>query len=188
MNPGTCPIPFGAFVFPWAIDALHDESTQRAAAHALSVTGTSAVPRLIETLLGDPDWTVRASAADTLADIGKAASEAVSALIKATRDKAEWVRRNAVYALGVIGEQIEDTVPCLIRALADAHPFIRMNTITALVKIGNSPDQSSQRAIEMAMPALHLAVRDPHEKVSYYAEDALAKMQNCTSIVLAPER
>ncbi|MCZ6676292.1 MAG: hypothetical protein O7E52_03475, partial [Candidatus Poribacteria bacterium] len=38
----------------------------------------------------------------------------------------------------------------------------------ALVKIGNSPDQSSQRAIEMAMPALHLAVRDPHEKVSYY--------------------
>ena len=90
----------GESCVPVLIEALHDESIQRAAAHALSVTGTPAVPALIEALLGDSDWTVRASAADTLGDIGKAA--AISALIRATRDEAEWVRRNAVYALGII--------------------------------------------------------------------------------------
>jgi len=83
--------------------------------------------------------------------------------------------------------QTEDAVPCLIKALADEHPFIRLNAITALVKIGKSRRPSSGQAIEMATPALHLALGAPHEKVSYYAEDALAQMQNCASTVLAPD-
>ena len=100
------------------------------AAYALSAIGAAAVPALTSVLNNDAAWWVRATAADTLGDIGKPSAEAVPALIQALEDPSEWVRRNSAAALGTIGGGME----ALIEILKDPHPLVRSSAVNALAR------------------------------------------------------
>ena len=139
------------------------------AAYALSAIGESAVPALASVLNGDAAWWVRATAADTLGDIGKPAAEAVFALVHALDDPSEWVRRNSVNALGTIGEGTEG----LITALKDDHPLVRCNAVNALARTCKGVNED----IDAASRALSTVMYDDeYAIIREYAIGALEEM------------
>ena len=129
---------------------ITDEPILTHAAYALSAIGPAAVPALTSVLSDDAAWWVRATAADTLGDIGRPAAEAVPALIQALDDSSEWVRRNAVNALGTIGGGMD----ALIAALQDDHPLVRSNAVNALARTckgNNGGIDAASRALSTVM-------------------------------------
>ena len=137
------------------------------AAHALSAIGAAAVPALTSVLSDDVAWWVRATAADTLGDIGKPAVDAVPASIHALDDPSEWVRRNAVNALGTIGEGTE----ALITALEDDHPLVRCNAVNALARACKGADEG----IDAASRALSTVMYD--DEYAIIREYAIAALE-----------
>ena len=69
----------------------------------------------------------------TLGLIGPEAKDAVSALIRALRDKNGWVRASAASALGYIGEGAKEAVPALIPLLQDEDATVRANVTYAFI-------------------------------------------------------
>ena len=139
------------------------------AASALSAIGAAAVPALISVLNNDAAWWVRATAADTLGDIGSPAAEAVPALIQALDDSSEWVRRNAVNALGTVGEGMDP----LIAALQDDHPLVRSNAVSALARTCKGADSG----VDAASRALSTVMYDDeYAIIREYAISALEEM------------
>ena len=152
---------------------ITDEPILTHAAYALSAIGPVAVPALISVLNNDAAWWVRATAADTLGDIGKPAAEAVPALIQALDDPSEWVRRNAVNALGTIGGGMD----ALIAALQDDHPLVRCNAVNALVRTckgNNGGIDAASRALSTVM------YDDEYAIIREYAVAALEEMGSMT--------
>lgn len=148
---------------------ITDEPILTHAAYALSAIGSAAVPALTSVLNDDAAWWVRATAADTLGDIGKPAAEAVLALIQALDDPSEWVRRNAVNALGTIGEGTE----ALITALRDDHPLVRCNAVNALARACKGTDEG----VDAASRALSTVMYDDeYAIIREYAISALEEM------------
>ena len=143
------------------------------AAYALSAIGAAAVPALTSVLNDDGAWWVRATAADTLGDIGQPAAEAVPALIQALADPSEWVRRNAVNALGTIGEGTE----ALMTALKDDHPLVRCNAVNALARTCKGVDggiDAASRALSTVM------YDDEYAIIREYAISALEEIESMT--------
>lgn len=128
---------FGTEAAPWALAALEDESemTRRHAAYALSAVGRDAVEGLAGALL-HAEPVVRADAATILGDIGLAATAAVAALIKTTRDPDGAVRQRSAEALGTIAQESAAAVPALIDRLADEHQPARSAAAMALARLG----------------------------------------------------
>ena len=151
---------------------ITDEPILTHVAYALSAIGEAAVPTLTSVLNGDAAWWVRATAADTLGDIGKPAAEAVPALIQALDDPSEWVRRNAVNALGTIGEGAQ----ALITALKDDHPLVRCNAVNALARTckGAPPEGEGIDAASRALSAV--MYDDEYAIIREYAIAALEEM------------
>ena len=124
---------------------LHSTSAtiREYAGYALSLTGAPAVPTLIDALQATDD-SVRASAAFTLADMGKAAQEAIPALMHAAQEPSESVRRHATEGLGLIGQlvsedmDLSETVQVLTTGLSDAYLPVRDNAARALAKLGST--------------------------------------------------
>lgn len=143
------------------------------AAYALSAIGAAAVPALTSVLNDDAAWWVRATAADTLGDIGKPAAETGPALIQALADPSEWVRRNAVNALGTIGEGMD----ALITALGDDHPLVRCNAVNALARTCKGVDTE----IDAASRALSTVMYDDeYAIIREYAIGALEEIGSIT--------
>jgi HEAT repeat protein len=124
------------------VDKLGDESemTRRNAAYALSAIGAPAVAALVDTLTHDAAE-ARSSAASILGDIARAAAQATPALITATKDPDDAVRRSAAEALGTIGARTigsgtPDPVPALIDALGDDSDGVRTAAVFALCRLG----------------------------------------------------
>ena len=152
---------------------ITDEPILTHAAYALSAIGTAAVAPLISVLNDDAAWWVRATAADTLGDIGKPAAEAVPALIQALDDPSEWVRRNSVNALGTIGEGMDG----LIAASKDDHPLVRSNAVNALARTCKETD----RGIDAASRALSTVMYDDeYAIIREYAISALEEIGSIT--------
>lgn len=150
-------------------DEITDEPILTHAANALSAIGAAAVPALTSVLNGDAAWWVRATAADTLGDIGKSAAEAVPALIHALADPSEWVRRNAVNALGTIGGGID----ALIAALKDDQPLVRSNAVNALARTC----KGTEEGVDTAGRALSTVMYDDeYAIIREYAISALEEM------------
>lgn len=79
-------------------------------------------PKTIEALiatLGEADASARVQAIGDLAERGAAAQPAVSALIRATDDRIDEVRRAAVIALGQLSLEPDSTIPALISVMAE---------------------------------------------------------------------
>ena len=128
---------FGAQVVPELVETLtaKTEMTRRMATYALCALGAPAVDALIGTLSHDQVG-ARTDAATTLGDIGLAATDALPALIAASGDAHEDVRKAAAEALGLIGQSTPDVVPALIDAVADEHVGVRTAAVFALCRLG----------------------------------------------------
>ena len=139
----------------------------------MSLTGAPAVPTLIDAIQATDD-SVRASAAFALADMGKAAQEAIPALTHAAQDPHEWVRRHATEGLGLIGQQVSDeidlseTVEVLTNGLRDDYYWVRDNAARALAKLGT--------LAEPAMPTLIKQLEDEDRYVRFHAALALKQI------------
>ena len=150
---------------------ITDEPILSNAADALSAIGAPAVPALIFALSDDAAWWVRATAADTLGDIGKPANDAVPALIRSLEDASEWVRRNSVNALGTIGEGMD----ALIAALKDAHPLVRCSAVSALVKTCKGVDSGVDGAARALSQVMY---DDEYAIIREYAIAALEQIES----------
>src|SRR6266511_4792261 len=82
--------------------------------------------------LRSQDPSVRSSAADALAQIGK---EAVPALVDAFKDQDRRVLLDAAFALGKIGKEAKEAAPALIDALKDQNAEVRRSAAYALEMI-----------------------------------------------------
>ena len=166
----------GADAVPALKQMLHSTSAtiREYAGYALSLTGAPAVPTLIDALQATDD-SVRASAAFTLADMGKAAQEAIPALMHAAQEPSESVRRHATEGLGLIGQMVSDemdlseTVQVLTTGLSDAYLPVRDNAARALAKLGS--------LAEPAIPALITQLEDEDRYVRFHAAVALKQIQ-----------
>ena len=105
------------------------------ASYGLSAAGRAAVPALIDRTK-DARWWLRATAAETLGDIGPPAAESVPALEELAADEVTEVRSEAVHALGTVGQRGTDAVPALARALADEDASVRREASLALARTG----------------------------------------------------
>ena len=166
----------GADAVPALKQMLHSASAtiREYAGYALSLTGAPAVPTLIDALQATDD-SVRASAAFTLADMGRAAQEAIPALMHAAQEPAESVRRHATEGLGLIGQlvsedmDLSETVQVLTTGLSDAYFPVRDNAARALAKLG--------ALAEPAIPALITQLEDEDRYVRFHAAVALKQIQ-----------
>ena len=166
----------GADAVPALKQMLHSTSAtiREYAGYALSLTGAPAVPTLIDALQATDD-SVRASAAFTLADMGKAAQEAIPALMHAAQEPSESVRRHATEGLGLIGQlvsedmDLSETVQVLTNGLSDAYFPVRDNAARALAKLG--------ALAEPAIPALVAQLEDEDRYVRFHAAVALKQIQ-----------
>ena len=177
----------GARAVPTLIDALRTEALARAetnqarnpanvqggnpsdldAAHALTATGPAAVPPLIDEL-ANPEWPLRAAAADILGNLGLEAREATSALARALSDENPWVRRNAAEALGTLTPEEGEPITALATVLSDDYEPARRNAALAVAKIGH--------AAAAAVPTLRQALHDENRYVRYNAQLALQRI------------
>ncbi|MXX02481.1 MAG: hypothetical protein F4X08_05550 [Gemmatimonadetes bacterium] len=137
-------------------------------AYALSAVGRPAVKHL-EALLEDDAWWVRASAADVLGDIGRPASDARPALLRAVGDEDAWVRRNASEALAVQGDFSDEDAPALRHALGDEDERVRRNIAFTLAR---HPIQDADLVDDL----VSRSAEDEGRYVRYYALAAAARM------------
>ena len=122
-------------------------------------------------LSDDAAWWVRATAADTLGDIGKPATDAVPALIRALEDESEWVRRNSVNALGTIGAGMDGS----IAALKDAHPLVRSSAVSALIRTCKAIDGRADAAVQALSEVMY---NDEYAIIREYAISALEQLDS----------
>lgn len=134
---------------------------------ALSATGGHAVDALVDALARSDDW-VRATAADTLGDIGLPALGALPAIRRALLDECDWVRHNAARALAIWGKAAAVARDDLLSALKDAEPFVGFNALTALTHMEGIDAQ--------VLPLLE-AMRDhAHGRLRYQVHEVLRRV------------
>ena len=160
---------FGAHAVPALVKQLESESEdiRRYAFCALSAIGKPAVSALI-TATQHPDWWVRASAAETLGNIGNSAQAAVPSLIQALQDESEQVRQLAVEALGTTGQHDSTAVPDLALSLQDENERVRRNSVLALARLG--------RYAHQAVNDLQMVLNDDNRYVRGDAVHALRRI------------
>jgi len=105
------------------------KTREQAAAKAATVK--PAIKTLVKMLAEDPDFWVRAGAAEALQSFGKdaraeAGPDLARALAKAIIDKKEdlWVRREALSALGASGAEADLDVPTRVQIYTEAAQFM----------------------------------------------------------------
>ncbi len=121
------------------------------ASYGLTAAGGAAVPALVDRTR-HAQWWLRATAAETLGDIGPAAADALPALNELAADEVVEVRAEAVHALGTVGQRGTDAVSALSRAISDEDALVRREASLALARTG-------ARA-EAATPSLIAALQD----------------------------
>ena len=165
---GDSAIPTLSQVFHGTSDAIRNY-----AGVALSLIGEPAVPTLIDAL-SESNEAIRTNAAYTLADMGKAAQEAVPALTVAAKDESPWVRRHAMEGLGIIGQQVQEdvdfqpTVQVLTDGLNDELYWVRYNAARSLAQLG--------AVSEPAIPVLVEQLEDENRYVRFNAALALKRI------------
>lgn len=117
-----------------------DPEQQWHAARALGEIGAAGKKGIVVTALAtqlkNEDVSVRATAADSLGDIGPDAAAATDALVKLLSDREAVVRAAAARAIGSIGEPAKAAVPALVKALHDDEGIVTVSAAEALSSIG----------------------------------------------------
>jgi HEAT repeat protein len=115
--------------------------------NALAMIGARAVPAITKVLVADGEKMPRQDAARALGRIGPTAAGSVEALISATENSDDGIRRKAIEALGRIGPAAARAIPALKAALhrtgefrGEEGPGLECLTIVkAMADIGASP-------------------------------------------------
>lgn len=154
----------GNEVLPPLRDLLADADPDRRwwATRVLAAVATPAARQLLVTALADPHPDVRACAAQGLGELH--AMEAVDGLVRCLADPSPFVSRIAAHSLARIGRP---AVPALITTLQEGETLARAGAARALSVI--QPEE--------AILALCAALDDPSAIVTYYAEEALERME-----------
>ena len=111
------------------------------ASYALAVIGEPALMELID-VLENADESERVLAAQTLADMGLRAKEAVPALCKAIKDQSKDVRAQAAEGLGQISQGTGDAIPSLIDALGDRSEDVRHNVSKSMIQLSDNAGEA----------------------------------------------
>ena len=143
------------------------ELVRRNASYALTAMGAAAVPALIEATK-HPKWWVRATAVETLGNIGLAAEDAIPALIETLDDSSDRVRPAAAVALGTTSQSGSRAVSALIQALEQDYAPVRQAASLALARIG--------RHAHAAVPALQGVFEDEDRYTRGHAVHALYRI------------
>ena len=140
--------------------------------HALAGLGEVAVPKLIQ-ILNDPNWWVRAAAADIIGNIVPVVhqKEAVSELTNRLQDSEWWVRRNATEALGYIGVTTQHVLDQLKFLLDDGNELVRRNALITLSKLVHTKDEMIPMLVEKI-------TNDNGRYVRFYAMVALRQIKS----------
>src|SRR5204863_9962339 len=101
----------------------------------LCVLGHRVVPRLM-TALKNSNWSVRASAAGVLAQLGERAASAETALIETLKDPDSRVRSAAADAVLRVAPSARFNVPVLIDIVNGGESLTRVNAAIALGDLG----------------------------------------------------
>ena len=157
------------------MDALqngHSEIHRLNIATALSSIGKYSVSGLEDVVRFSGDWWLRATAIDTLGDIGELENDSILLLVESLSDDSAWVRRNAAYALGTVAPKDSEALPELILSTKDKHSFVRINALKSLIRIYRSTKQSGRDYSEI-ITAYQDALKDQDNRVVEYARQYL---------------
>lgn len=144
-----------------ALDSAPDEVRERVPI-ALSAGGEASVESLTHGLLHPDPW-IRATAADTIGDIGLPALDALPGVLDALHDYDPWVRHNAAETLGVWGRMALSAQDQLVEALHDDEPFVRFNAATALSQMDLQAVVGSENFQSL--------LKDDHDMVRHHARE-----------------
>lgn len=148
-------------------------SRSAAARNSALILGHRGVPRLT-TALNDTDWSVQASAAGVLAQLGPEAASAETALVAVLQDPDARVRSAAADALLRVAPAARFNVPVLISILSGSESLTRVDAAIALGDLG--PSASA------AVPALSEALHDPYWALRVNAAEALGRIGAAAAI------
>ena len=81
--------------------------------------------------LEDPSADIRCQAAQTLAELGESAKDAVPALIASTHDEDPTVRWWSIRALSIIDPKNKDVIPAISNGIVDKEPMVAREAIRA---------------------------------------------------------
>ncbi|MGQ0637156.1 MAG: HEAT repeat domain-containing protein [Planctomycetaceae bacterium] len=164
----------GSRAVPGLLDVLAVEtassrvkSRTTAARDGLLMLGKGGVPRLMKAL-SDSDWSVRATAAGVLAQLGSEAESAEKPLIKTLSDADARVRSAAADAVLRVAPTARFNVPVLIEILNGDESVTRVDATIALGDLG--PIAAD------AVPALTAALKDPYWALRVNAANALGNI------------
>ena len=149
---------------------LGDESAylRRNAGYALSAMERQAVPALMEAL-SDADTIRRATAADVLGDIGRAAKDSETLLVKALRDGEQTVRLNAAHALGTVGGSGQSTGALAETLSREEDEWVRRYAALSMLRLGPA-------AVDSVPQLKQAALTDPNRYVQAKSLEALQRM------------
>jgi HEAT repeat protein len=145
----------------------HVTFRSEAARDDLLFLGQRGVPRLI-TALKNSDWSVRASAAGVLAQLGEEAESAETALINTLKDPDPHVRSAAGDAVLRVAPRARFNVPVLIDIVNGGGDTTRVDAAIALRELGPLAAK--------AVPALSRALKDPYWALRVNAANALGSI------------
>ena len=141
---------------------------RRNAGYALSAMDGQAVPALMEAL-SDADSTRRATAADVLGDIGRAAKDSETLLVKALRDGEKAVRLNAAHALGTVGGSGQSTGALAETLSCEEDEWVRRYAALSMLRLGSA-------AVDAVQELKQAALTDPNRYVQAKSLEVLQRM------------
>jgi hypothetical protein len=164
----------GSRAVPALLDVLAAEEASsrvtyrsRAASDDILFLGHRGVPRLI-TALKNSDWSVRASSARVLGQLGERAASAETALIETLKDPDSRVRSRAADAVLSVAPSARFKVPVLIDIVIGGGTVTRVDAAIALRDLGPLAAD--------AVPALSAALKDPYWAMRVNAANALGSI------------
>ena len=170
---------------------LHEiEQTNEVATAIITAIGSAAIPTLTE-MLNHPEWLYRSAAAFFLGQLGPSAEPAVPALLQRLQDDDWRVRRLAGYALeyyfnpqpwmwrdcgskcrvtpsDAIQPDQQGFAKALMACVNDGNAEVRVMAVGLLGRLG--------ALARPALPLLTERLADDDERVRYYAQAALIKI------------
>jgi len=138
---------------------------------------TSVLVLLLVTALHDKNAGVRSYAARSLAQLGQASAEGISALLTALHDENARVRSDAAWSLAQPGQASPEVISALLIVLHDQEAGVRSDAARSLARLG----QASPEVISALLTALH----DQEATVRSGAARSLAQLGQASPEVIS---
>ena len=144
------------------------------------------------TELGDRDWQVRRSAAESLGESHATDKQAIAALTSALGDPDSRVRRSAADALGQIGDKAYKSIPQLVAVFDDVDPSVVAAAARAIGKMGKRASRAIEELTDLldhkdarVREAASVSLGDIGRRASKSAHDLNARLSDSDPAVRA---